>query len=216
MAISDNCKTQTAETQAAITPDEAIQMLQAGNQRFLQKKQCDRDLHQQVADTSTGQHPFAVVLGCIDSRVPAETVFDQGIGDIFNVRIAGNFVNRDILGSMEFSCKLAKSKAILVLGHSSCGAIKGAIDDAKLGNLTQMLDKLQPAVKAVVGDDTDYSSKDPALVQAVVNMNVKLTIQNIRKESPVLKAMEDNGEIVIRGGVYDISTGEVSIYPVAS
>ena len=145
-------KTQTKASQAELNPASALQLLKEGNQRFLNQKMASRDLTSQVADTATGQFPFACVLGCIDSRVPSELVFDQGIGDIFNVRIAGNFVNTDILGSMEFACKVAGSKVILVLGHSSCGAVKGACDGVELGNLTAMLSNFDPVLQAVEYD----------------------------------------------------------------
>ena len=144
-----NTMVQTKESQAAQTPDTALEMLKTGNTRFVNNLNSSRDFQQQVKSTASGQFPFAVVLSCIDSRVPAEIIFDQGIGDIFNVRIAGNFVNSDILGSLEFACKVAGSKAIVVLGHSHCGAVKGACDQVELGNLTGMLDKIQPAVQAV-------------------------------------------------------------------
>ena len=149
MTMIDNSKTITKDVQASITPQMAIDMLKRGNQRFVGNKMVSRDLNGQVSETATGQAPFAVVLGCIDSRVPAEMVFDQGIGDIFNCRIAGNFVNTDILGSMEFGCKVAGSKVIVVLGHKRCGAVKGACDSVELGNLTNMLGNIQPSIEAV-------------------------------------------------------------------
>lgn len=203
-----SCNTMTKEAQQAMSPQEAIDRLKAGNERFLNKEMCNRDLLQQVDQTSTGQAPFAVVLGCIDSRVPAELVFDQGIGDIFNCRVAGNFVNDDILGSMEFSCKLAGSKAIVVLGHAACGAIKGACDHAELGLLTGMLENLQPAVGAIE-EHGDRSSANADFVQKVVDMNVVLTVEAIVRRSSVLREMHANGEIAIVGAMYDISTGKV-------
>src|SRR5210317_714820 len=142
-------KAHTKETQAAMTPDKSLQFLKEGNYRFQNNSKAKRDLYEQVLDTSSGQFPFATILSCIDSRVSSELIFDQGIGDIFSIRIAGNFVNEDILGSMEFACKLAGTKLIVVLGHTACGAVKGACDDAKLGNLTGMLSKIKPAVEAV-------------------------------------------------------------------
>ena len=174
---------QTKASQDAITPDKALQLLQEGNQRFVDKQTVNRDLNLQVEQTSTGQFPFATVLSCIDSRVPAELVFDQGIGDIFSVRIAGNFVNQDILGSMEFACKLAGTKLILVLGHTACGAVKGACDHAELGNLTGMLENIAPAVEAIT-EPTDASQRTSAnidFVNAVCAKNVELTIGRIRK-----------------------------------
>lgn len=186
-------------------------MLKDGNARFVNKQTLGRDLNQQVSDTSTGQAPFAAVLGCIDSRVPAEIVFDQGIGDIFNVRIAGNFINNDILGSLEFSCKAAGSKAIVVLGHVACGAVKGACDHVELGNLTGMLGKIMPAVDAIE-ESGDRSSANADFVQKVSDLNVKMAVDAIRAGSPVLKEMEDNGEITIVGAMYDIRDGSVKFF----
>jgi len=202
-------RTHTKETQATVTPEKAIQFLMEGNKRFQNNLKANRNLLQQVNETSDGQFPFATVLSCIDSRVSAELVFDQGLGDIFSIRIAGNFANEDILGSMEFASKVAGTKLILVLGHSHCGAIKGACDDVKLGNLTTMLAKLKPAVAAVNDVPGDRTSKNAEFVQAVADKNIDLTIANIRKNSPVLREMELNGEIAIVGGMYDIHTGEV-------
>ena len=204
---------QTKATQDAITPDKALKLLQEGNQRFIAKNTFNRDLNLQVEQTSTGQYPFATVLSCIDSRVPAELVFDQGIGDIFSVRIAGNFVNQDILGSMEFACKLAGTKLILVLGHTACGAVKGACDHAELGNLTGMLENIAPAVQAITepSDAADRTSANSDFVNAVGAKNVELTIERIREESPVLAEMETNGEIQIVGGMYDLASGKVNL-----
>lgn len=203
---------QTQATQAAITPAKALELLKEGNQRFTSKSLVERDLNLQVAQTSTGQYPFATVLSCIDSRVPAELVFDQGIGDIFSVRIAGNFVNRDILGSMEFASKLAGTKLILVLGHTACGAVKGACDHAELGNLTGMLENISPAVEAITEPAAadQRTSANIDFVNAVGTKNVELTIERIRKESPVLAEMEQAGEIQLVGGMYDIATGKVN------
>lgn len=203
---------QTKETQAGITPAKALELLKEGNQRFTAKQQLGRDLSLQVEQTSTGQYPFATILSCIDSRVPAELVFDQGIGDIFSARIAGNFVNADILGSMEFACKLAGTKLILVLGHTACGAVKGACDHAELGNLTGMLENLSPAVNAITepSDPAQRTSANIDFVNAVGTKNVSLTIERIRKESPVLAEMEQAGEISIVGGMYDLATGKVN------
>lgn len=203
--------TQTQETQAVMTPDAAITLLKEGNARFVEKKMTSRDLITQVKQTTSGQYPFATVLSCIDSRVSAELVFDQGVGDIFSARVAGNIVNEDILGSMEFACKLAGTKLIVVLGHTSCGAVKGACDDAKMGNLTTLLHKIKPAVRAVnePSDDTQRNSKNLDFVNAVANKNIHLTIEDIRSLSPVLKDMEDNGEISIVGAMYDIADGSV-------
>jgi len=203
---------QTKASQDAFSPAKALELLKEGNQRFVAKQTVNRDLNLQVEQTSTGQFPFATVLSCIDSRVPAELVFDQGIGDIFSVRIAGNFVNTDILGSMEFASKLAGTKLILVLGHTACGAVKGACDHAELGNLTSMLDNIAPAVEAITepADAADRTSANIDFVNAVGTKNVELTIERIREESPVLAEMEQAGEIQIVGGMYDIATGKVN------
>ena len=203
---------QTQETQSQITPEKALNLLKEGNQRFVQKQQVARDLAVQVEQTSTGQYPFATVLSCIDSRVPAELVFDQGIGDIFSARVAGNFVNTDILGSMEFACKLAGTKLILVLGHTACGAVKGACDHAELGNLTSMLANLAPAVEAIKEPAAaeERTSANIDFVNAVGTKNVALTIARIREESEVLAEMEKAGEIAIVGGMYDLATGKVN------
>lgn len=207
-------KAQTKETQAKINADMAIQMLKDGNSRFVLAKGANRDLLEQIQDTSQGQYPFATILHCIDSRVSAELLFDQGIGDIFSIRIAGNFVNEDILGSMEFACKLAGTKVIVVLGHTSCGAVKGACDDAKLGNLTGLIGKLKPAVAAVsepASPDLRTSSNSD-FVNDVAAKNVELTIGNIRAKSEVLNEMERNNEIKIVGAMYDVKSGKVTFY----
>jgi carbonic anhydrase len=207
-------KAHTRETQATMTPNKALQYLKEGNQRFQNNLKANRNLLEQVNDTSEGQFPFATILSCIDSRVSAELVFDQGLGDIFSIRIAGNFVNEDILGSMEFACKLAGTKLIVVLGHTSCGAIKGACDHARLGNLTALINKIEPAVDAVTEptDENLRNSKNLEFVDNVAAKNVLLTIGNIRKKSPVLTEMEDNGEIKVVGAMYDVSNGEVVFY----
>jgi len=207
-------KAQTKETQDLMTPEKALQELKNGNDRFVQKKQLSRDLMQQVGETSTGQFPFATVLSCIDSRVSSELIFDQGIGDIFSVRIAGNFVNEDILGSMEFASKLAGTKLILVLGHTACGAVKGACDHARLGNLTALINKIEPAVAAVKQPQEEglRNSSNSDFVNEVAAQNVRMTVDNIRSQSEVLKTMEDEGAIQIVGGMYDIKTGQVHIY----
>jgi carbonic anhydrase len=207
-------KAHTKETQAAMTSNSALQQLIEGNKRFTSNSPVQRDLLDQVNDTVSGQYPFATILSCIDSRVSAELIFDQGVGDIFSARVAGNFVNEDILGSMEFACKLAGTRIIVVLGHTSCGAVKGACDDAKLGNLTALLSKIKPAVDAVAepADSSLRNSKNLEFVNNVAVKNVELTIENIRKESPVLKEMEDNGKIAIVGAMYHIENGKVSFF----
>lgn len=207
-------KAYTKDTQAAITPKIAVDLLKEGNERFQKKMMADRDLLEQVSDTKTGQYPFATILSCIDSRVSSELIFDQGIGDIFSARVAGNFVNEDILGSMEFACKLAGTKLVLVLGHTSCGAVKGACDDAKLGNLTALISKIKPAVEAVTepADKALRNSKNIDFVNEVAVKNVHMTIENIRKRSEVLRQMEENQEILILGGMYDINDGKVTFF----
>lgn len=204
-------KTISRETQQALSHKQIISMLKEGNERFVANQKLNRNLQQQVNETSGGQFPFAAVLSCIDSRVPVETIFDQGIGDLFSIRIAGNFVNDDILGSMEFACKLAGSKVVLVLGHTSCGAVKGACDGAELGKLTGMLNKIKPAVKAVHKPEeaSERTSGNLNFVNEVAQKNVELTIEDIRKGSEVLSEMEDSGDIVLAGAMYDVSTGEV-------
>lgn len=207
-------KAHTKETQATMTPEKSLRFLKEGNQRFQNNLKANRNLLEQVNDTSEGQFPFATILSCIDSRVSAELVFDQGLGDIFSIRIAGNFVNEDILGSMEFGCKLAGTKLVVVLGHTSCGAIKGACDHARLGNLTALINKIEPAVAEVKEpkDENLRNSKNLDFVNEVATKNVELTIENIRERSKVLSEMEENGEIMIVGAMYDISTGEVDFF----
>ncbi|MDC8004834.1 carbonic anhydrase family protein [Aureisphaera galaxeae] len=207
-------KAQTQETQAAMTPQTALDALRAGNGRFVNGAMVSRNLQEQINDTASGQYPFATVLHCIDSRVSAELLFDQGIGDVFSIRIAGNFVNDDILGSMEFACKLAGTKLLVVLGHTACGAVKGACDHARLGNLTTLINKLEPAVDAVA-EPTDPAQRTSAnidFVNEVAKKNVLMTMDNIRSKSPVLKELEDDGSIAIVGGMYDIATGKVEFY----
>jgi carbonic anhydrase len=198
-------------SQAEMTPEKALQFLIEGNQRFVESLSKNRNLLQQVNETRDGQWPFAVILSCIDSRTSAELIFDQGLGDIFSVRIAGNFCNTDILGSLEFACKVAGSKLVVVLGHSKCGAIKGACDDVKLGNLTRMLANLKPAVQAVKlpKEPAFRNSHNSEFVEAVAHMNVELTMIEILENSEVLKEMYDKREISLVGGMYDVETGAV-------
>lgn len=210
MKLPDNSISITKEIQENIMPATALEMLKEGNARFVQKKQVKRDLIGQISNTANGQYPFAVVLSCIDSRIPTEIIFDQGIGDLFNARVAGNFVNQDILGSMEFACKLAGSKLIVIMGHTSCGAVKGACDYAQLGNLTAMLDKIIPAVETTETEEgEDRSSRNIDFVNRVAMNNVLQTIKKLRRQSPVLADMEENEEIAIVGAMYDISSGKV-------
>jgi len=206
-------KTLTKEMQAAITPTMALELLKEGNKRFINNLKINRNLLQQANETSDGQHPFAVILSCIDSRTSAELIFDQGLGDVFSVRIAGNIVNEDILGSMEFGCKVAGSKIIVVLGHTRCGAIKGACDHVELGNLTGLLTKIQPAVEEETSTTQNRNSGNADFVENVADINVALTVQAIMESSPILQEMIENGEIGIVGGKHDISTGEVIFFP---
>ena len=208
---SSSYVTMDKSAQSAMTADGAIAALKDGNKRFVSGNMIKRDLMKQVKATGYAQYPLATVVSCIDSRAGPEIVFDQGIGDVFSARVAGNFVNEDILGSLEFATKAAGSKVVVVLGHSSCGAIKGACDDVVLGNLTGMLAKLKPAVVDVslLGD---RSSKNDGFVQMVAEANVKRTVNDIMVKSPVLKAMADAGEINIVGAMLDVKTGVVTWY----
>ena len=205
------CAVFTTPRQKATSSQDALRMLQEGNERFVSGKTINCDLMKQVRETSHGQAPFAAIVGCIDSRVPPELIFDQRLGSIFTARIAGNFINTDILGSLEFSCKLAGAKVIVVLGHSECGAIKGAVDQAKLGNLTEMLKHIEPAV-AATKIEGKRTSKDKKLVQAVADTNAQLAARVILSRSPVLKEMVDKKEIVIAAAMNDIETGRVTFF----
>ena len=202
-------KVLTAEEQKALTPDMVIQSLQEGNKRFMNNDLTARDHSSMVRNASKGQYPKAVILSCLDSRVPVEDVFDKGIGDLFVARVAGNIVNEDMLGSMEFGCKVSGAKLILVLGHESCGAIKAAIDNVKLGNITAMLTKIKPAVTKSQDFSGEKSSKNDAFVEYVAKKNVQQTVEAIRAQSPILKEMEEKGEIKIIGAYYNLKTGEV-------
>lgn len=202
----------TKEVQGALTPDGVLQDLLEGNIRFVNGNSEATDNSALVNQTTTGQYPKAVVLSCIDSRVPVETVLDQAIGDVFVARVAGNFENVDILGSLEYSCNVAGSKLILVLGHESCGAVKAACDGVELGNITAMLDNIMPAVKkSAVEVEGEANSSNKAFVAKTVENNVRLTIERIREKSQILTEMEDNGEIKIVGGVYSLHTGKVNM-----
>jgi len=205
-------KTLTKEMQNAITPNMALDLLKEGNKRFVNNLKINRNLLQQANDTSDGQHPFAVILSCIDSRTSAELIFDQGLGDVFSVRIAGNIVNDDILGSMEFGCKVAGAKIILVLGHTKCGAIKGACDNVSLGNLTGLIAKIKPAVDQEVETKEKRNSSNSTFVENVAELNVSLSVKNILLKSAIISEMVKNEEITIVGGVHDISTGEVKFF----
>lgn len=206
--------THTKETQATMTPARALELLREGNERFRNNLKTNRNLLQQVNETRAGQWPFAVILSCIDSRVSAELVFDQGLGDIFSVRIAGNFTNEDILGSMEFGCHVAGAKLIVVLGHTRCGAIKGACDDVKLGNLTKLIEKLKPAVAEVKEprDPAKRNSANEEFVQAVAIANVKRTVATLLERSPVLSELRAAGKIDVVGAMYDVESGAVEFH----
>ena len=205
-------KTLTKEMQAKISPVQAIELLKEGNKRFVNNLKVNRNLLQQANETSDGQHPFAVILSCIDSRTSAELIFDQGLGDIFSVRIAGNIINEDILGSMEFGCKVAGSKIIVVLGHTKCGAVKGACDHVEMGNLTALLSKIQPAVYDENTIKENRNSGNDEFVEKVSTINVKRTVHAILERSTILKEMIEGGQIGIVGGTHDITTGEVTFY----
>lgn len=199
-------RTQTKITQDSLTPKDAHNILVEGNKRFAKNLKAQRDLQAQVLATSKGQYPFAVILSCIDSRVPAELVFDQGIGDVFSARVAGNIINEDILGSMEYACKVAGSKIVVVMGHSKCGAVTAACEHVELGNITALLDKIQPAVSAIEEEMSD------AKIEKVAALNVKLSIERIRKESSILSDMEKEGQIEIVGAMYNVTDGTVTFY----
>lgn len=198
------------EEQDQLTPDQVLSLLADGNARFIAGDVTIRNHKAQIRHASLAQFPKAIVLSCVDSRVPVEDVFDRGIGDMFVARVAGNFVNADMLGSMEFACHVSGSKVILVLGHEHCGAVKAAIDGVKLGNITEMLNKVEPAVHAVDGFEGQRKSDNEAFVHAVTEMNVRMNITRIREESPILKQMEEDGKIAICGALYDMDNGEVT------
>lgn len=202
-------KAHTAETQATVTPAKALEFLKEGNKRFVNNLKYNRNLLEQVNDTKDGQWPFAIILSCIDSRTSAELIFDQGLGDVFSTRIAGNVINEDILGSMEYACKVAKSKLIVVLGHSKCGAINGACAGVKMGNLTGLLEKVNPSIDEVKSELPGTESTDPEFVEAVAHHNVIHTMDAILERSEVLRELFEQGEIGIAGGYYDVVTGEV-------
>ena len=196
--------TLTKEIQDSISPNRAVEMLKEGNQRFLDKNELDRDLHLQVSQTSSGQFPYAVVLSCIDSRVPVELVLDQGVGDIFSARVAGNIINEDILGSIEYACGVAGSKAILVLGHTKCGAVTAACKDVELGNITALLSKVKPAIANIKLRDGEVE------VEEVTKANVHQSIKEIREKSSILADLETEGKIKIVGAVYHVEDGRVT------
>ncbi len=208
-------KAHTSETQSTITPEKALQFLKEGNQRFVNNLKVNRNLLEQVNDTREGQWPFATVLSCIDSRTSAELIFDQGLGDIFSIRIAGNFANQDILGSMEFACNVAGSKLVLVLGHTNCGALKGGLDAAKIedlgmDNLNHLIYHFEPCIHEIINEGEERSSKNEALLERLNLCNIKRTIEDIRHQSSTLRGLEKEGKIKILGANYDVKTGVVT------
>lgn len=204
--------TTTKEAQETLTPEQALDILKLGNIRFINNLNAHRNYLKQLNETSTGQFPFAAILSCIDSRTSAELIFDQGLGDIFSIRIAGNILNKDILGSMEFACKIAGSKLIVVLGHTKCGAIQGACNNIKMGNVTSLLKKINPAIKLETKTKVKRDGSNQRFVNNVTANNVFMTVKKVRKKSTILTEMELNGEIKIVGGLYDLDTGKVTFY----
>jgi carbonic anhydrase len=202
----------SAEEQKNLSPADVLKSLKEGNKRFTSGNLTLRDHSKQIRDAVNGQYPKAIILSCIDSRVPVEDVFDKGIGDLFVARVAGNVINEDILGSMEYSCKVAGAKLVLVIGHEYCGAVKGAIDNVQLGNLTGLLNKLAPAIKASGSYDGEQTSKNPEFLDLVIRNNVQVSVENIRKQSPILNEMEQQGQIKIVGAYYDMDNGVVDFF----
>jgi carbonic anhydrase len=202
----------TKEIQAAMTPQQALAELKAGNERFVAGHPRVRDPLAAVKTSASGQYPFAVVLSCVDSRQPSELVLDQGIGDMFSARVAGNVLDDSLLGSMEFGCKVAGAKLIAVIGHSNCGAIKGAVDKVDLGHLTSLLSRIQPAVDEVAGGNSSRNSQDLEFVDKVAEANVRLVMKQIRERSPILREMLEQGQIGLAGGMYDLSTGRIRFF----
>ncbi|MCG8323976.1 MAG: hypothetical protein MI673_00545 [Thiotrichales bacterium] len=196
--------------QEQITPEEALDLLKEGNQRFVTDQGVNRNLLQQAKETSGAQYPFAIILSCIDSRTSAEIIFDQGLGDIFSARIAGNIINEDILGSMEFACHVAGTKIIVVLGHSACGAVKGACDAVEMGNLTTLLSKISPVVDSEITVTKDRTSENPEFVEKVTIANIKHVMQEIQERSPIIKDLLDANRIKLVGGYHDLTTGTVT------
>ena len=201
--------TQTSDSQSKLNPSEVLSILKDGNKRFVSNNLISRDLLSQVEQTSSGQFPIAVVISCIDSRVPTEMVFDQGVGDIFCVRVAGNVINQDVLGSVEFACKVAGVKLIVVMGHTRCGAVKGACNDVELGNLTGLLNKIKPAISIVA--NRGVTADDSRFVDEVALENVQISLDTILNDSPVIKEMVDNNEVKCARGMYSVATGEVEL-----
>ncbi len=207
-------RTHNSETQATTTPLRAIELLKEGNQRFVNNLKINRNLLQQANDTREGQWPFAVILSCIDSRTSSELIFDQGLGDIFSIRIAGNVVNTDVVGSLEFACKVAGSKLIVVMGHSHCGAIKGACDHIEMGSLTELLSKIQPAVyeEKTINEADKRNSKNTEFVENVAELNIRRSVKTIINRSYILEQMIENGQIAIVGAKHNLDSGVVEFY----
>jgi len=225
LAVGGGCSTSQPERQdlaaikqrqTAATPAQVLEKLQSGNQRFASGQRVSRDMLHDQRVTAAGQYPLAVILSCIDSRAPAEFIFDAGLGDLFNARIAGNIAESDLVGSMEFACKVAGARLVVVMGHTSCGAVKGACDHVQLGNLTGLLERIQPAVAAVQNVPGERNSKNAAFVEAVTEANVRLTVEKIRELSPILLGMENGGQIQIVGCIYDLETGRVKFLSTAA
>lgn len=202
----------TKESQEKITPQIALEFLKEGNLRFVNNLKADRNLLKQVNQTSEGQFPFAAILSCIDSRTSAELIFDQGLGDIFSIRIAGNIVNDDILGSMEYACKIAKSKLIVVLGHTNCGAVISACNNQEIGHITTLLKKIKPAIESEVTVIKERNGDNADFVTKVSINNVRQTIRQIREQSSIIRNLENNGDIIITGGLYSVETGLVTFF----
>lgn len=213
MVNIDNAKAQTPDSQAAITSEMALELLKKGNERFLNGQQLERAYDKQIEATTKGQYPFAVVLSCIDSRVPTQIIFDQGIGDLFDACVAGNIVNEDILGSIEYACKFAGVKLIVVMGHTSCGAVKGACDDVNVGNLDPLLSKIKPAINDTeTAADEARNSSNIAFVNRVAERNVEVSIENIKSRSAILNEMHEDGSIDIVKAMYDVGSGKVTFW----
>jgi carbonic anhydrase len=205
-------RTLSKEIQQKLSPDQALDILKQGNERFVNNLKANRNLLQQVNDTAGGQFPFATILSCIDSRTSAELIFDQGLGDVFSIRIAGNILNEDILGSMEFGTQVVGTKILVVLGHTKCGAIVGACNNVELGHLTTLLKKVHPAIEAEKLTTAERNGKNSGYVNNVAELNVKLTIDRVRKESPIIAALESSRMLKIVGGMYDVETGHVTFF----
>jgi len=207
-------RTLTKELRDKLTPDEALEVLRKGNERFVYNLKAHRDLLEQVNETSDGQHPFAVILSCMDSRTSVELIFDQGLGDIFSIRVAGNILNEDILGSLEFATKIAGSKVIVVLGHTKCGAITAACDDIRLGSLTMLLAKIKPVIESETETQEQRNGSNPSFVFNVTKLNVQMTIKNIYTQSEIISELLRIGKIKMVGGLYDVDTGRVTFFEV--